>query len=79
MPTSDAIAVYAGLSVDCVSLQLTLVGHGIIAETRLGIPSDFGVDAHVFVDRADVRAATELVAAFKRGTRTTAKTDRHPR
>ena len=60
------IAVYAGVHLDCVQLQLTLAGEGIDAEVKVGSPSDFGADSHVFVNRLDLERAALLVEDYKK-------------
>ena len=66
MRPKNLIAVYAGMYVDCIDLQLTLAGNGIGVEVEMEVPSDFGADAHVCVDRADVERAIPIVEHFKR-------------
>ena len=74
MALTDPIAVYAVMHMECVHLQLTLAGNGIDADVEMGAPSDCGVDAHVYVNGADLERAATIVEDFKRKTGTAGRT-----
>ncbi len=74
MPLTDPAAVYAGMHMDCVHLQLTLAGNAIYADVEILASSDFGVDAHVVVNGADLKRAIPIVEDFKRQTRAANRT-----
>ena len=69
MPIKDRIAVYQGMPMDCVNLQLTLAGNGIDVEVEpgsmAGRAGDGAFTSLVFVSQSDVERASPLVEAFR--------------
>ena len=66
MPLPDRIAVYTGKQMDCVNLQLTLAGNGIVVELEPRIGGGHGVAAVLFVKRSDVEQASLIIEACRR-------------
>ena len=66
MTIADRVAVYAGGEMDCVNLQMILAGNGIAVEIEpRGAATLFAPASIVFVERAYLERAAEIVEEFK--------------